>query len=231
MFGRYWIERIPVLSRFSASGFILYVTDWRQTVIATTGMNEQLSTRVWHRGVFGFRWIAVAAALTLGACASRPPAVHTAPPAESPPSTQVYFYPTQGQSPAQQDRDRYECYSWASQQTGFDPSLPQLPPHQRVEVVPQPPVGQNAAAGAVTGAFLGAAVSRPNRSFEGALFGAIAGTILGATSDAARQDQAARVQEGYDRRAAQTAARTEQQAAAYRRAMGACLEGRGYTVQ
>lgn len=199
--------------------------------MATIDMNEQLSTRVSRRGVFGFRLLAVAAALTLGACASRPPAVRSAPPAEPPPSTQVYFYPTQGQSPAQQDRDRYECYSWASQQTGFDPSLPQLPPHQRVEVVSQPPVGQSAASGAVTGAFLGAAVSHPRHSFEGALFGAIAGTILGAASDAARQDQAARVQESYDRRAAQVAARTEQQASAYRRAMGACLEGRGYTVQ
>jgi hypothetical protein len=143
----------------------------------------------------------------------------------------VYFYPTKGQSLAQQDRDRYECYSWASKQSGFDPSLPQLPPHQQLEVVPQPPIGHDTASGAVTGAVLGAVVSRPGRTGEGAVIGAIAGTILGAASDSARQEQAERLQERYDRRGSQAAAYTEQQASAYRRAMGACLEGRGYTVR
>src|SRR5258708_40123507 len=34
----------------------------------------------------------------------------------------LYVYPTKGQSQAQQDKDRYECHTWAVQQTGFDPS-------------------------------------------------------------------------------------------------------------
>lgn len=34
----------------------------------------------------------------------------------------VYVYPREGQSPEQQDRDRYECHRWAVDQTGFDPS-------------------------------------------------------------------------------------------------------------
>lgn len=198
--------------------------------MATIPVNEQRPSQVSRWGVFGFRSLAIVTALSLGACASYPPAVRRAPPTTPPPSTQVYFYPTKGQSPAQQDRDRYECYSWASKQTGFDPSQPQLPPHQRLEVVPQPPIGHDAASGAFTGAVLGAVVSHPGRSAEGAVIGAIAGTLLGAASDAARQEQAERLQEGYDRRASQAAAYTEQQASAYRRAMGACLEGRGYTV-
>ena len=199
--------------------------------MATTHVNEQRPSQVSRWGVFGFRSLMVAAALSLGACASYQPVVRHAPPATPPPSTQVYFYPTKGQSPAQQDRDRYECYSWASQQTGFDPSQPQLPPHQRLEVVPQPPIGHDAASGAFTGAVLGAVVSHPGRSGQGAVIGAIAGTILGAASDAARQEHAERLQEGYDRRTSQASAYTEQQASAYRRAMGACLEGRGYTVR
>ncbi len=32
------------------------------------------------------------------------------------------FYPAEGQSDEQRDRDRYDCYLWASGQTGFDPS-------------------------------------------------------------------------------------------------------------
>ncbi len=198
--------------------------------MATIRVSEQHPSQVSRWGVLGFRSLIVVTALSIGACASYPPAVRHAPPPTPPPPTQVYFYPTKGQNPAQQDRDRYECYIWASQQTGFDPSLPQLPPHQRMEVVPQPPIGHDTASGAFTGAVLGAVVSRPGRSGEGAVIGAIAGTILGAASDSARQEQAERLQERYDQRGSQAAAHTEQQASAYRRAMGACLEGRGYTV-
>lgn len=41
----------------------------------------------------------------------------------SPPS-ELYIYPKKGQSEEQQARDRYECHSWASSQTGFDPTEP-----------------------------------------------------------------------------------------------------------
>jgi len=40
-----------------------------------------------------------------------------------------------------------------------------------------------------------------------------------------------RIQSRYDQRDADRNARIEQQAQGYRRAMSACLEGRGYTVQ
>jgi len=36
----------------------------------------------------------------------------------------MYVYPKQGQDKAQQDKDTYECHSWAVQQTGFDPTKP-----------------------------------------------------------------------------------------------------------
>ena len=34
---------------------------------------------------------------------------------------EIFVYPSQGQSDEQRDRDRYECYVWASEQTGYDP--------------------------------------------------------------------------------------------------------------
>ena len=34
----------------------------------------------------------------------------------------VYLYPRNGQSEAQQQNDRYECHGWAVNQTGFDPT-------------------------------------------------------------------------------------------------------------
>jgi len=33
----------------------------------------------------------------------------------------VFIYPDKGQTKKQQDKDKYECYDWAKQQTGFDP--------------------------------------------------------------------------------------------------------------
>lgn len=168
-------------------------------------------------------------ALLIAACASSP----TRPVAEQPlppPPTEVYFYPNKGQSAAQQDRDRYDCYLWARKQTGFDPSAPGLAPHQRTRVIPTAPPGHDTAAGAVTGAVIGAVVSPPGKAAGGAAVGAIAGAVVGAASDAARQEQAERVQQRYDRQQAQHMARLEQQAGNYRRAMTACLEGRGYTV-
>jgi len=147
------------------------------------------------------------------------------------PSTQIIFYPANGQTPEQQNRDRYECYQWSVQQTGFDPSQPQLAPHQRVEVVPAEPPGHDTAVGAVTGAVLGAAVSRPRQAVGGAIVGAVAGAMLGASSDQAREREAARMQRRYDARYAQHWSNAEAQASDYRRAMTACLEGRAYTVK
>ena len=36
----------------------------------------------------------------------------------------VFVYPKNGQSEAQQSTDRYECHAWAVQQSGFDPTRP-----------------------------------------------------------------------------------------------------------
>jgi hypothetical protein len=36
-------------------------------------------------------------------------------------SEEIFVYPNQGQSDEQRDRDRYECYLWASEQTDYDP--------------------------------------------------------------------------------------------------------------
>jgi len=37
---------------------------------------------------------------------------------------EIFVYPKHGQSSEQQATDRYECHSWAVQQTGFDPTQP-----------------------------------------------------------------------------------------------------------
>lgn len=184
-----------------------------------------------HKGV-GYILLAAATGLALSGCA--PPAYVVQPRPEEtppPPSTQLYFYPTQNQTPAQQDRDRYECYLWAVKKTGFDPNRTPLAPHQRVEVIPQPAPGADTAVGAITGAVLGSMLARPREAGKGLAVGAIAGAMVGAASDAAKQQQAQELQRQYDAGYAQDYARAERQARDFRRAMTACLEGRGYTVR
>lgn len=176
--------------------------------------------------------------LMLAGCASMPPAVEPPPPQAQPPppppppppSPDVYFYPQQGQGPQQQARDRYECYLWAKRQTGFDPSAVRPPTRASVRVVPVPPPGHDTAVGTVTGAVLGAAVSRPRDAGAGAVIGAVAGAVLGAASDQSRQRAADAEQARLDEMQARRAAQSDAQLQSYRRALKACLEGRGYSV-
>jgi Glycine zipper 2TM domain len=147
------------------------------------------------------------------------------------PVTTVYFYPTSGQSAAQQDRDRYECYLWARKQSGFDPGQAQLTQHQRVEVTPTAPPGSDTATGAVTGAIVGSLISGHHDRGFGLVFGAITGAMLGAASDSARQQQAERIEQQYNADETRNYAGVEKQARDYQRAMTACLEGHGYAVR
>jgi hypothetical protein len=145
--------------------------------------------------------------------------------------TQIYFYPTRGQSTKQQSRDHYACYTWAVDQTGFDPSVSSIVPEQRVRVVPMPPPGHDTIAMSIAGAVLGALIAGPRHAGGGALIGAASGAMLGASSDISRQESARQMEEAYNNRDQGRDFRREKKALAFRRAMSACLEGRGYTVQ
>jgi Glycine zipper len=179
--------------------------------------------------------VAGATLAMLVACATEPmpmPMPAPPPPTVAPlPDTRVYVYPAAGQSAEKLDQDRYECHMWAVRQSGFDPSVAQAAPHQRVEVVAMPPPGTNTVAGAATGAIIGAAVSNPYQSGTGALIGAAAGAIIGAASDSARAQQAAATQQRINAANDQRDYGLDQLAGNYRRALSACLQGRGYTVQ
>jgi hypothetical protein len=161
-----------------------------------------------------------------------PPAPVAPPPAPAPPqSPDVYFYPKQGQSSQQQARDRYECYMWARRQTGYDPSQYRPDSRSNVRVIAVPGPGHDTVAAGVTGAVLGAAVSRPRDAGAGALIGAVAGAVIGAASDESRQRAADAEQARIDAAHAQRAAQSDAVIQSYRRALKACLEGRGYTVE
>jgi hypothetical protein len=133
--------------------------------------------------------------LALAACVTPPPRVVSVP---APQPRKIFVYPTNGQTPEQTDRDRYECHLWAVQQTGVDPSRADASAYERVVVQPATPPGANTAAGAV----------------------------IGSAADANAQTEARQTQQQINMSAADGRARAD----AYSRALGACLQGRGYTV-
>lgn len=170
------------------------------------------------------------ASSALLACATPVYRVQSQPDYQSPPQTQVYFYPRHGQSPERQDRDRYECHLWAVRESGFDPGLTPLAPHQRIEVVSRPEPGANVAAGAFGGALVGSLLAGPRQTGAGLVLGAATGAILGAAADASQRSHTEALQQHYDADYAARYAQAEHVAGNYRRAMAACLEGRGYSV-
>src|SRR6201996_2829108 len=101
----------------------------------------------WSKGVTHGA-AAIAAAVTLSACATPPPRTYAVP---APPPQRVFVYPAHGQSPEQTERDRYECHLWAVQQTGVDPSRADASAYERVIVQPSTPPGANAVGGAIAG--------------------------------------------------------------------------------
>lgn len=133
---------------------------------------------------------------------------------------QQYVYPAKGQSAQQQKSDESACYTWAVQQTGFDPAKP--PPAATTAQPATTATGTTPGAG-VRGAARGAVV--------GEIVGGDAGTGAAVGAAAARgqsrRQNAATAQQGQQ----QQQAATQQQQAAFAKARAACLEGRGYTVK
>jgi hypothetical protein len=176
------------------------------------------------------------AALMMGAVslsALADPAADAPPPAPPPDSAtaDIYVYASHGQTDKQLDRDRYECHNWAVAQSHYNPSDPHLAPHQQIQVVAAPPPGRDTIAGAISGAVTGAIIAGPHDPGGGAMIGAVAGGMLGAASDHQRKQEADNINAHNNAQAQAERARLETEASNYRRAISACLEGRGYTVK
>lgn len=193
--------------------------------------NDSCSKLLARRG----RWasIAVLAALLAGCVVPPPPP--PPPPYRPPPprpiaAAPLYFYPGQGQTEERQDRDRYECYRWAVRETGTDPGMT---PVRDVRPLPPPPMvrdGGAVAAGAATGAVVGAAVSNPHHAGEGMVLGAIFGAAIGAAAQESHAQASERAYQQAQSQQQAQAAMARQPIDNFRRAMSACMQGRGYRV-
>lgn len=130
----------------------------------------------------------------------------------------LMVYPAKGQSQEQMERDKFDCYSWAKKNTGFDPM--QATPVQQQSVEQRGLLG-GAARGAAGGAIIGAIAGDAG---TGAAIGAGVGTVGRGMGNRRERNRAEQNQE--QAQSMQDAARND-----YNRAYAACLEGRGYTVR
>ena len=167
----------------------------------------------------------LAAAVLLAACVVAPPPPRTYA-VSAPPPPRLFVYPASGQSAEQTERDRYDCHVWAVRQTGYDPSRGDAGAYERVVVQPPSPPGAGTVAGAIGGAIIGSIIGGPENAGAGALIGGATGAVVGSVSDANAEAQARETQHQINQSAAAGRARGD----SYRRALGACLQGRGYTV-
>ena len=134
-------------------------------------------------------------------------------------SNSLSVYPSNGQNPEQQAKDKYECSQWATGQSGFNPGMP-APTTSTTVQQPRGKMVRGAARGAAMGA-VGGAIAGDTGT------GAAAGAAMGATAGGIRRRQAKR-QERQQQANAQAATSSAQDA--YNRALATCLQGRGYTV-
>lgn len=137
----------------------------------------------------------------------------------------LIVYPANNQSPEQQKTDEGACMSWASQQTGFDPTAPMQatsapPPQQQ----PSTNAGKGMLRGALGGLVVGAIAGDAGK---GAAIGAGTGALVGGVRHHEQTQQSQAQQNAW---AQQQAEQYQQLQSDFNRAYATCLQGRGYTV-
>ena len=152
-----------------------------------------------------------------------------------------FFYPPDGRTDEQQEQDRFECHSWAVEQTGFDPvaAATEVPaPSSATAASSQAQQQGNANSGrpVVGGAVRGAVIAEASGgdASEGAAAGATLGAVRGrrAKREAAENQANARAAAEQQARAehAAHAQALQEQRAEYDRARSTCFRARGYIV-
>ena len=172
---------------------------------------------------------------TLAVTAVLPAQVTPAPapaPAAPKPTLQsigMIIYPSKGQSPEQQSKDESACISWAESQTGLvlsggkvDAAAAGQAAKQQTADATQGAAVVGAAKGAAVGVAIGAIAGDAG---TGAAIGAVAGAVGGRR--AKKQAEAQAEAKGTQQAQAQNQAAVDQ----FKKAAGACLDGRGYSVK
>ena len=135
---------------------------------------------------------------------------------------ELMIFPNADQAPEQQEQDKFACYSWAKDESDFDPMAPptatKAPPQEGAK---KGGVGRGLVRGAAVGQIVGGDSSSTKR-------GAAAGVAIGGMrrKDQKRKEQQQRQQWEQEQQRIYAANRNR-----YNRAYAACLEGKNYTVR
>jgi hypothetical protein len=133
----------------------------------------------------------------------------------------LYVYPAKGQTADEQNSDESACYSWAVEQSGYDPINPTQVQAQQVQGNAAATTVVGSGGGAAVGAAIGAVCGDAGK---GAAIGAISGAVLGHRRGKMEQSAA-------QGQANQQAAQTNQNLVdGFKKAYTACLQAKGYTV-
>jgi hypothetical protein len=135
---------------------------------------------------------------------------------------ELMIYPKNAQSAEQQEKDKFECYSWAKNESGFDPMAPPM----ATEAPPQQQASRGGVLrGAARGAALGAII---DDSSEGARTGAKAGAAIGGMRRADQKRSEAKAQQQWEQEQQRIYAEKRDR---YNRAYSVCLEAHDYLVK
>jgi len=138
----------------------------------------------------------------------------------------LMIFPNKGQSNAQLEQDKFACYQWAKEQSGFDPmAAPTATTPPPATEAPQGGVVKGAAKGALVGVAVGAIAGDAGK---GAAIGAAAGGLGGGMRKRSQEASQEQSQQNWANDQAQQYAANRDK---YNRAYSACLEGKGYTVK
>jgi hypothetical protein len=134
----------------------------------------------------------------------------------------LYVFPAKGQSATTQNNDEAACYSWAKEQTGYDPVNPTKVAPAQASAAPDGSAVVGGAKGAAAGAAIGAIAGNAG---EGAAIGAVVGGLAG------RRARMMSAQEQQEKNNQAAAAANQKSATDFNNAFTACMEGKGYTVK
>lgn len=137
------------------------------------------------------------------------------------------IYPAKGQSLEQQQKDVIDCQQSAMEKTGHDPNKKPIPPVQM-----KTSVGGQAVKGAAGGGLVGAGIGAiAGNVGAGVAIGAGAGAAVLGVKESKTQEQRDAEYKQYLEKYNTDVETYNTEVETYNKALGACLEGRGYTVR
>ena len=139
------------------------------------------------------------------------------------------IYPAEGQSQDQMERDEFECFRWARDQTGFDPmktpTATSPPPQKQAR---RGGAGRGAVGGAAAGAVIGGIAGGRKGAGRGAIIGGGSGALIGGMRRENQRKQEAQARNQWEQEQVNNYTRARNE---YNRAFAACMTGRGYVVK